>query len=43
MKTIILSLLVWFYQAALAQPEKEVEKAVEALRLARIEPTPDGL
>ncbi len=43
MKTIILLLLVSVYNFAIAQPEKEVEKVVEALRLAMIDPTAEGL
>ena len=43
MKTIILLLLVSVYNFSIAQPEKEVEKVVEALRLAMIDPTAEGL
>ena len=43
MKSGIFLLLVLFYNLSMAQPEKDVEKAVEALRLAMIDPTADGL
>jgi hypothetical protein len=43
MKTLTLVLLLISYNLTFAQPEKEVEAAVEKLRLALIDPTLDGL
>ena len=43
MKTLCLLLLLIAYNFAIAQPEKEVETAVEKLRLALIDPTSEGL
>lgn len=43
MKPTMLLLLVLFYNFSMAQSEKDVEKAVEALRLTMIDPTAEGL
>lgn len=43
MKPTMLLLLVLFYNFSMAQSEKDVEKAVESLRLTMIDPTAEGL
>jgi hypothetical protein len=43
MKTLSLLLILISYNLTFAQPEKEVETAVEKLRLSLIDPTSDGL
>jgi len=43
MKILLLTFLLVSYNFAVAQPEKEVETAVEKLRIAMIDPTTDAL